>query len=305
VIRSLAKWVVLLLAGLAIAGIWWYVTLPDGSEFAHANPQRTAMMRYRNGTGGRAVPIVWVPLSRIAPALRHAVIIAEDVNFYRHRGIDWEATWSALQRDWREHRFSRGGSTITQQLAKNLYLKPRKTVWRKGTEALIALRMEHHLSKTRLLELYLNVVEWGRGVYGAEAAAQHYFGKPAAALTIQEASWLAAILPAPLRYEQHPRTRLVVTRASTIQRYLEQQLTDHAPPPAPPELPPLPPDEEEEPGAPAESPSPPPPAPPEALQPSAQPSPQPSDNAVAPQLQPAEPPPASEPSTPSQQTPLY
>jgi len=152
------------------------MTLPDGSEFSRANPQRTAMMRYRAEQGNRAGPLTWVPRSRISPALRRAVIIAEDANFYHHKGIDWDAAWNALQRDWRERRFSRGGSTITQQLAKNLYLDPRKTIWRKGTEALIALRMERHLSKPRLLELYLNVVEWGRGVYGAEAAADQGYG---------------------------------------------------------------------------------------------------------------------------------
>jgi monofunctional biosynthetic peptidoglycan transglycosylase len=296
VIHAGTKWAGLLLAGLAIAGIWWYASLPDGAEFAHANPLRTSMMQYRDGgKGARAVPIAWVPLSLIAPALRHAVVIAEDAHFYRHRGIDWEATWSALQRDWRERRFSHGGSTITQQLAKNLYLKPRKTIWRKATEALIALRMERHLSKTRLLELYLNVVEWGRGVYGAEAAAQHYFGKSAAALTIDEAAWLAAILPAPLRYEQHPAARSVVARASTIKRYLEQQLTDHPPSSTPPELPPVPPENEEESSAP----------PPE-LQPS-QPQPsQLSNNAVAPQQPPpAGPTPDSEPAPPPQQPPLY
>ncbi|MBI3622076.1 MAG: monofunctional biosynthetic peptidoglycan transglycosylase [Nitrospirae bacterium] len=239
------KWVGLLLAGLVIAGGWWYVTLPDGSEFIRSNPKRTAMMRDREANGIQARPIAWVPLSRIAPALRRAVIVAEDANFYRHRGIDWEATWSALEQDWRERRFSRGGSTITQQLTKNLYLDPHKTIWRKGTEAVIAMKMERQLSKSRLLELYLNVVEWGRGVYGAEAAARRYFGKPAAELTIEEASWLAAILPSPLRYEQHPRARLVTSRASIIKRYVERQLAGQAPPPAPPQLPPLPADEEE------------------------------------------------------------
>lgn len=278
-----------LLAGMTIAGLWWYVTLPDGSEFTHANPQRTAMMRYREGIGERAGPIAWVPLSRISPALRRAVIIAEDANFYHHKGIDWEAARSALQRDWRERRFSRGGSTITQQLAKNLYLEPRKTIWRKGTEALIALRIERHLSKPRLLELYLNVVEWGRDVYGAEAAARHYFGKSAAELTIEEASWLAAILPAPLRYEQHPRARIVVARASTIQRYLEQQMAGRVLPAAPPELPPVPPpdeeNEEEEPDVP--SPAPQPPVPSQPPQSSAHASENP-DSADIPQPPPAQ-----------------
>ncbi|HXZ26181.1 MAG TPA: monofunctional biosynthetic peptidoglycan transglycosylase, partial [Nitrospiria bacterium] len=244
------------------------------------------------------VAIAWVPLPRIAPVLRRAVVIAEDANFYHHKGIDWEATWSAMQRDWRQHRFSHGGSTITQQLAKNLYLEPRKTIWRKATEALIALRMERHLSKARLLELYLNVVEWGRGVYGAEAAAQHYFGKPASELTIDEAAWMAAILPSPLRYEVHPRARPVVSRASTIRGYLERQLSEQAPPIAPPELPPLPPDEEEEP---ATSPS------DTALPPTlSSPSAASSINADEPQPTPVEPgSPAVESAPPQQRAPMY
>jgi len=296
VIRTVIKGVWLLAGIMMIAGLWWYVTLPDGSEFTHTNPQRTAMMRYREGKGDRAGPIAWVPLSRISPTLRRAVIIAEDANFYHHKGIDWEAAWSALQRDWRERRFSRGGSTITQQLAKNLYLEPRKTIWRKGTEALIALRIERHLSKPRLLELYLNVVEWGRGVYGAEAASRHYFGKSAAELTIEEASWLAAILPAPLRYEQHPRARLVVARTSTIQRYLEQQLAGRVLPTAPPELPPVPSDEEEEPDA--SSPEPPLPVPSQPPQSAAQSS----DSTVNPAM--PQPPPAQA-APPPQYSPLY
>jgi len=275
VLRHVLKGVGLLLIALAIAGLWWYATLPDGSEYAHTNPHQTAMMRYRAAKGGRPGAIIWVPLSRISPALRRAVIIAEDANFYHHRGIDWEATWSAVQRDWRQRRFSHGGSTITQQLAKNLYLEPKKTIWRKATEALIALRMERLLSKSRLLELYLNVVEWGKGVYGAEAAAQHYFGKPASALTIDEAAWLAAILPAPLRYEQHPRARLVVARTAMIQHYL------------------VPSDEEEEPGAPPDT---------DQLPPQPSPPPPQSTGGVMPPLSPTEPAPAPIESAPAPQS---
>jgi monofunctional biosynthetic peptidoglycan transglycosylase len=289
-----------LLAGMTMAGLWWYMTLPDGSEFVHTNPRRTAMIRYREGEGDRTGPITWVPLSRISPTLRRAVIIAEDANFYHHKGIDWEAAWSALQRDWRERRFSRGGSTITQQLAKNLYLQPRKTIWRKVTEALIAMRIERHLSKPRLLELYLNVVEWGHGIYGAEAAARHYFGKSAAELTIEEASWLAAILPAPLRYEQHPRARFVVARASTIQHYLEQQLAGRVPPATTPELPPVPPPEEENDDEETDEPS---LEPPPSVPPQPPPSSAPSSDFPVPAATP-QPPPAHE-APPPQYSPLY
>jgi monofunctional biosynthetic peptidoglycan transglycosylase len=222
VIRRGVKWTAWLVAGLVTAGAGWFLTLPDGSEFARANPRQTSLMKVREAAGIRSQPMTWRPLSQMAPALRHAVIVAEDANFYRHHGIDWEAAWEALERNVEERRLYRGGSTITQQLAKNLYLDPEKTLWRKFTEALIALRMERRLKKARILELYLNVVEWGRGIYGADAAARHYFNTLAAELTIQEAAWLAAILPSPLRYEANPSA--VGPRAAVIQQFLERRL---------------------------------------------------------------------------------
>ena len=235
------RWRVFLGATLAlmIFGAWGYATLPDGSEFIRRNPDRTAFMREREAEGIRArQPIDWAPLSSIAPALRYAVIVAEDANFYHHAGIDWDAARQALERDWRDRRWSHGGSTITQQLAKNLYLTQRKTLWRKTIEAAIATRMERRLSKPRMLELYLNVVEWGHGIYGVNAAAHHYFGTDAAGLTIAQAAWLAAILPAPLRYEHRPDAQLVVKRAAIIARFVERRLGGEPQPP--PELPPLP-----------------------------------------------------------------
>lgn len=246
-IRGWLRWAALLLVGLILAGAGWYLTLPDGSEFARKNPDRSAMMRHREAGGIRGRQVTWLPLSRMAPTLRHAVIVAEDANYYRHHGVDWEATWSALERNWNERRLYRGGSTITQQLAKNLYLDPEKTLWRKVTEAMIARRMERQLSKARILELYLNVVEWGRGIYGAEAAARHHFGTSAAELTIGEAAWLAAILPAPLRYEGDPGA--VTARAVTIGRFVARRLPARVPPPPPtaaPAPPPGPPPEADE-----------------------------------------------------------
>lgn len=219
----LLKWFGLVVLGLVVVGTWWFLTLPDGSAFISKNPQQTTMMLHREQQGIRGHH-TWVPLARMAPQLRHAVIVAEDANFYRHHGIDWEAVRDAVQRDWNEHRLYRGGSTITQQLAKNLYLDPSKTLSRKITEAVIAMRMERNLSKSRILELYLNVVEWGRGIYGAEAAAQHYFGKSSADLTVEEAAWLAAILPAPLRYEVNRHAKAVLMRAKTIQQFVERRL---------------------------------------------------------------------------------
>lgn len=210
------------LIGIVLAGPWWYLHLPV-NELARVNPKKTALMRYREEKGIHGHSI-WMPLDRIAPALIEAVIVAEDANFYRHRGIDWEGVREAAQRNWKEKRLHRGGSTITQQLAKNLYLNPSKTLWRKLKELLITLRMERTLSKSRILELYLNVVEWGRGIYGAEAAARHYFGKSASALTVEEASWLAAILPSPIRYGKGAGASYIEKRASRIARLVERRL---------------------------------------------------------------------------------
>jgi monofunctional biosynthetic peptidoglycan transglycosylase len=208
---------------LTIAACWWYFRLPNPARFAHVNPERTALMRYREEKGIHGLPI-WVPLGRIAPSLRQSVLVAEDANFYHHHGIDWDGLREALQRDWKEKRLYRGGSTITQQLAKNLYLNPSKTLWRKLKELALSLRIERALSKSRILEIYLNVAEWGRGVYGAEAASRHYFGKPASDLTIDEAAFLAAILPSPLRYEKRRDSPYIRKRTERIARFVERRL---------------------------------------------------------------------------------
>ena len=139
----------------------------------------------------------FVPLNEIAEHLAHAVIIAEDARFYEHDGVDWEGLKQAMEDNWRRGRMWRGGSTITQQLVKNLFLTTRGSVVRKVVEVPLAWLAEKILSKHRILELYLNVVEWGPGVYGAEAAAQHYYGISAARLSREQAARLAACLPAP------------------------------------------------------------------------------------------------------------
>jgi len=162
----------------------------------------------------------WVPLSGISEYLRQAVVIAEDDQFFEHPGFDWEAMKRAAKVDWRRHRFSRGASTITMQLARNLYLSPDKTLFRKFKELLITLKLERELPKERILELYLNVVEWGDGIYGAEAAAKHYFGKGAAGLTRHEAAFLAAILPRPRFYDRHRGGPQLNGRVSSIERRL-------------------------------------------------------------------------------------
>ncbi len=215
----------LALAGFAGLALYWLVTLPDVSRLATTNPSSTALMEARDReahTRGRSFKPswTWVSLARISPHLQRAVIVAEDASFYSHEGFDWEGIRDAALRNVEKGQLRRGGSTISQQLAKNLYLSSDKTLLRKANEALIAQALERHLSKKRILELYLNVVEWGRGVYGAEAAAQHHFGKSVLDVTPEEAALLAAILPAPRSYDPLRVTRYLSVRQQQILRWM-------------------------------------------------------------------------------------
>jgi len=158
----------------------------------------------------------WVPLSAISPTLVKAVLIAEDDKFWSHEGFDTEAIKKAIEKDIKARKFKLGGSTISQQLAKNLYLTPVKHPIRKIQEAIITWRMERVLSKKRILELYLNVAEWGEGIYGIEAASRHYFGKPSSELTPAESTRLAAVLPNPRRYDPTGNQPYVVYRSDLI-----------------------------------------------------------------------------------------
>jgi monofunctional biosynthetic peptidoglycan transglycosylase len=142
----------------------------------------------------------WISLSGISGHLLRAVVMAEDDKFYQHEGFDWQEIRNALDKDIRDKRFSRGASTITQQLAKNLYLSPKKSLFRKLREALIARALNRNLKKRRILELYLNIIEWGNGIFGAEAASRYYFNKSAWGLTPSEAIRMACTIPNPLRY---------------------------------------------------------------------------------------------------------
>lgn len=142
---------------------------------------------------------VWMPLERISPSLQHAVISAEDGRFFQHHGIDWKEVQKVVDQDMDEGRIGRGGSTITQQLVKNLFFTTSRSFFRKAVEFTLAPPAEWFLPKKRILELYLNVIEWGPGVYGAEAAAQHWYGTPAARLSREQSARLAAIIPNPIR----------------------------------------------------------------------------------------------------------
>lgn len=220
----------LLIPVLAAAGLLSYglVTLPDVARLARVNPSTTELIEARRAEAaekGRPFTLswAWVPLARISPHLQRAVIVAEDASFYQHHGFDWEGLQEALTRNWEQGKLRRGGSTITQQLAKNLYLSSEKTLLRKAREALIAWEIERHLPKRRILELYLNVAEWGHGVFGAEEAARHHFDKSADELTEDEAALLAAMLPSPRRHDPMQYTPYLARRQEEILYWMHRE----------------------------------------------------------------------------------
>ncbi|MCA1580142.1 MAG: monofunctional biosynthetic peptidoglycan transglycosylase [Acidobacteria bacterium] len=211
-----------LLVLLAAAAAFW-LTLPDVRPLAREFPRTTAFMERKRTElrrQGQAAALDYrpVPLRLVSPFLARAVVAAEDARFYEHTGMDWEAIRGALAKDWQNKRLKRGGSTVTQQLAKNLYLSPARTPWRKLREWAIVGRLERALSKARILELYMNVIEFGPRTYGVEAAARRYFHKPASALTAREAATLAAMIPSPRLYDPARNPARVGRRAARILR---------------------------------------------------------------------------------------
>ena len=204
------------------------MTRPDVAALARTNPSTTAFIESRKAAAaekGRPFTLhwTWVPLTRISPHLRKAVLTAEDAAFYQHHGFDWDGMKDAFTRNWDRGKLRRGGSTLTQQLAKNLYLSSEKSLLRKAHEMLLAWELERRLPKKRILELYLNVVEWGQGVYGAEAAARHHFGKSAGDLSPAEAALLAAMLPSPRRFDPIRMTPYLSKRQAQILRLMKEE----------------------------------------------------------------------------------
>lgn len=198
-----------------------YFFYPGISALKKNCPKKTAFMEYREEIWReqgikKKITNIWVPLSSISPYVMKAVIIAEDDKFWSHEGFDFEAMQKALEKDIKKKKFKAGGSTISQQLAKNLYLSPSKNPIRKLKEAILTWRMENQLSKRRIMELYLNVAEWGDGIYGIEAAARRHFGKSAAELTPREAATLAAVIPNPRRYRTDGTSQYVGNRSERI-----------------------------------------------------------------------------------------
>lgn len=213
-LRALGLWLrraLLLAVALVLAYQLWL--LGHIALWRYVAPGTTSFMDIRldelqQKNPAASIQYQWVPYNRISVHLKRAVVAAEDDKFIDHEGFDWDAMQKAMEKNQRRGKVVAGGSTISQQLAKNLFLSPSKTPWRKGQEAIITLMLETLWDKRRILEVYLNVVEWGEGIFGAEAAARRYFSMSAAALGPAQAAHLAVMLPNPRKYERRFSSRL-------------------------------------------------------------------------------------------------
>ena len=239
------KTLFLILCGaVAVWLVYEIITFPAISKLQTENPITTSMIEFRlsekREDGKQATKkMIWQPIEQISPNLQRAVLAGEDSRFFQHNGFDWEAIQNAWDEAVREGEkeakeegdydpndwippmpsFKRGASTVTQQLAKNLYLSEDRNFLRKGREALYTYFIERDLSKKRILEIYLNVIEWGDGIYGAEAASRNYFNKSASSLSAQEAAYLAAMIPSPLNvFNPKKNPKRVVRRQRVILR---------------------------------------------------------------------------------------
>jgi monofunctional glycosyltransferase len=235
----------LVLIGAVVVWLGYeFITFPDTAKLRNENPTTTSMIEYRISEAKKENREprkyqVWMPIEQISPHLQRAVLAGEDTHFFEHHGFDWDAiqsAWDEAQKEAEKEAkeegdydpdawippmpsFKRGASTITQQLSKNLYLSEERSFMRKGREAAITYFLERNLSKKRILEIYLNVIEWGDGIYGAEAASRTYFKKSASALTPQEAAYLSAMIPSPLNvFNPQKNPKRVVRRQKVILR---------------------------------------------------------------------------------------
>ena len=197
--------------------LWWNAHDPSSTSFMQA---RLEQLRHKDRNA--KLKHQWLRYERISGHLKRAVIAAEDAKFVGHEGFDWEAIQKAMEKNERKGKVVAGASTISQQLAKNLFLSGQRSWARKAQEAAITWMLESVMSKRRILELYLNVAEWGEGVFGAEAAARYHFGVPAQALNAHQAAWLAAILPSPLLYARGQSTAYLSERVAVIQGRMQQ-----------------------------------------------------------------------------------
>ncbi len=220
-------WAFVAFLGVCIWLGYEYGTLPDPAALAKENPKTTALIEARaeeaqeKGRKPRRSQ-TWVPLSRVAKHAVDAVLISEDARFFQHEGVDLKETRIALEQAWDRKELGRGASTLTQQLAKNLWLSNDRSLVRKLKEMILARRLEDQLTKSRILTLYLNVAEWGDGVYGIEAGARRWFGVSAAELSVAQGAILAAMLPAPRTWTPESGSQRLLTRAQRIVDRLEQ-----------------------------------------------------------------------------------
>jgi monofunctional biosynthetic peptidoglycan transglycosylase len=221
-VTQLLRWtgrlVLFAIAALIAVQLWFFVQVAYWIKF---NPSSTAFMRgrlevMREDNAKAKLRHQWVPYQKISVHLKRAIIAAEDSAFMEHRGFDWDGIRVAWERNQREGDIVAGGSTISQQLAKNLFFSGKRTWWRKGQEAIVTAMLETLMSKQRILEIYLNVIEWGDGVFGAEAAARYHYGGSAAGLSAEQAARLAAMVPSPRRYGPGANTAYLRQRTSII-----------------------------------------------------------------------------------------
>ena len=196
---------------------WWNSHNPTSTAFMR---EQLAVLREKNPEA--ELKYQWRDYNQISNHLKRAVVASEDAKFMMHDGFDWDGIQKAYERNLKKGRIVAGGSSISQQLAKNLFLSTRRTPWRKLEEVVITVMLEAVMSKRRILEIYLNVIEWGNGVFGAEAAARHYYGTHAKHLSSYQAAKLAAMIPNPRYYDKHRSTRYLSRRTSTIQARMIQ-----------------------------------------------------------------------------------
>jgi len=220
--KSLKRWVwrlaLVLVSAVLLYQLW---ILSHIVYWNFYNPSSSAFMQERLDVMQKKKPEAvlqyqWVPYEKISPHLKRAIIAAEDGKFLQHEGFDFEAIQKAYEKNLEKGKFVRGGSTISQQLAKNLFLSGKKTPWRKIEEAIITLMLENVMSKRRILEIYLNKIEWGNGVFGAEAASRYYYGVSASALTSKQAARLAAMVPSPRFYDLNRNTPWLLKKTDII-----------------------------------------------------------------------------------------
>ena len=217
-VRWIGRLFLFAIAALIAVQLWFFVHVAYWIKF---NPSSTAFMRgrlelMREDDAKAKLRHQWVPYQKISVHLKRSLIAAEDSTFTEHRGFDWDGIKVAWERNQREGGLVAGGSTITQQLAKNLFFSGKRTWWRKGQEAVVTVMLEALMSKQRIFEIYLNVIEWGDGVFGAEAAARYHYGGTAAGLSAEQAARLAAMAPSPRRYGPGANTAYLRKRTSII-----------------------------------------------------------------------------------------